>query len=117
MTKCTQLTAGLGEVDGPFGADDGHLPALANPSPDAVVALLTQIRDALSLQSAELLSREQLAALLSISPRTVDRLAATPGSLPVPVKLPGCTRVLWRRREVLKWIENGCAVDRRRAVV
>lgn len=52
-----------------------------------------------------LLSAEELAAMLSISKRSLWRLRSA-GQLPRAVQLGGSTR--WRRIEVEAWIAAGC---------
>lgn len=52
-----------------------------------------------------LLSADELAAMLSISKRSLWRLRSA-GQLPRPVQLGGSTR--WRRIEVEEWVAAGC---------
>lgn len=78
------------------------------PRQDASFAVLTEIRDLIAAQSAELVSREGLAALLSISVRSVDQLASIPGAIPQAVSIPSLNRKLWRKRDVVAWIASGC---------
>jgi excisionase family DNA binding protein len=52
-----------------------------------------------------LLDVRTVARLLNVSVRTIHRLKAT-GEMPAPVRLGG--RVLWRRAELLAWLEVGC---------
>ncbi len=47
----------------------------------------------------------EAARLTSLSPRTVWRYASC-GKFPQPLKLGG--RRLWRREEIIDWIESGC---------
>lgn len=54
---------------------------------------------------AELLTVEQLAALLAIGKRTLWRYARS-GRAPAPIKIGAVVR--WRRAEVMTWIEAGC---------
>lgn len=53
----------------------------------------------------ELLNVGQVAGMLNICIRSVYRMADA-GKMPRPVKLG--SRVLWRRRELEKWIDAGC---------
>lgn len=55
---------------------------------------------------AELLDCAGVAALLSISPKSVRRMAQA-GRLPIPLRL---TRgiVRWRRRDLDDWLAAGC---------
>jgi predicted DNA-binding transcriptional regulator AlpA len=109
-----KLTTEADPVDGPFGADDGHLPALATPAAsDPTVELLRVILAAVTAGPPELLGRDPTSRFLGICARTLDRLAAEPGRIPEPVKLG--TRVLWRRRDLVKWVESGCKSMRGRA--
>lgn len=71
---------------------------------DQILAVLDRIEAHLASQNAELLGREQLAVLLSISTRTLDQMAATPGALPTPIRLGA--RVLYRRRDVIRWLDE-----------
>ena len=52
-----------------------------------------------------LLSVEQVATMLQVSPRTVWRLLSS-GELIEPVRIRGNTR--WRRDELDAWINDGC---------
>lgn len=52
-----------------------------------------------------LLTASRLAAILSVSVRTLWRLRAA-GKLPKPVHLGGSLR--WRAEEVQAWIDAGC---------
>ncbi len=47
----------------------------------------------------------EVSRLTSLSPRTVWRYASC-GKFPQPLKLGG--RRLWRREEIIDWIESGC---------
>ena len=53
----------------------------------------------------ELLDAVKLAALLSISPRTLYRLKLR-GHLPPPIRLGGSIR--WRLSDIERWIAAGC---------
>ena len=53
-----------------------------------------------------LIDRRELAAMLSVSPATVDRMSDK-GRLPEPIRLSSQT-LRWRRAEVLAWIDAGC---------
>lgn len=56
------------------------------------------------------LSSADIAEILGVSRRTVNRYAAA-GRLPKPIKhLP---RRRWRRADIEKWVEEGCPVRRR----
>jgi predicted DNA-binding transcriptional regulator AlpA len=112
--RCTahKPTTEADPVDGPFGADDGHSPALA--ASDPAIELLRQILAAVTAGPPELLGREESAVLLGISPRTLDRLSAEPGRMPESVRIG--TRALWRRRDLVKWVESGCKPSRSRAI-
>ena len=52
-----------------------------------------------------LLDLRAVARLLSVSPRTVGSMRST-GRLPAPVRIG--RRVLWRRAEIVEWIDAGC---------
>ena len=56
-------------------------------------------------EATELIDAVRLAAMLSVSTRTLYRLKKR-GCLPSPIRLGGSTR--WRRRDVLRWIDRGC---------
>ena len=53
----------------------------------------------------ELLDRDQLAALLSVSPSHISAMQSK-GILLEGINLGSCKR--WRRREVLSWVLHGC---------
>lgn len=53
----------------------------------------------------ELLSREQLAEMLSVSPSHISNMQAG-GKLLAGIRLGSCKR--WRKSEVLEWINAGC---------
>lgn len=55
--------------------------------------------------SAALLAVDDVAALLSVSPRTVRRMADS-GAMPRPVKLSSLVR--WRRADLDQWLAAGC---------
>jgi excisionase family DNA binding protein len=55
---------------------------------------------------ARLLSKKELARLLGVSPRSVDRLVAA-GQLPRPIKVGALSR--WRRDDVEQWIASQAA--------
>lgn len=60
---------------------------------------------------AELLDARSAAALLSVSPRHLYRMADS-GRCPPPIRLGNCVR--WHRGELLQWLADGCPpVDRR----
>lgn len=61
--------------------------------------------DPVGSAQTELIDSVRLAAMLSISTRTLYRLKKQ-GCLPSPIRLGGSTR--WRRRDVLRWIDRGC---------
>ena len=96
----SELEAGGSAVGSVHKTDDG----------DSVVDLLREIRDNLASQHAELLDTEAACRLLGISRSTFDRLRSK-GELPPPVVLAG-TITRWRRRELIKWIETGCAAPK-----
>jgi len=52
-----------------------------------------------------LLTRKAVARLLSRSAKSITRMDAA-GQLPRPVRVGGS--VLWRRRDIERWIEQGC---------
>lgn len=52
-----------------------------------------------------LVSANQVAGLLQISPRTIWRLVNS-GKLISPIRLGHSVR--WRKEELLKWVEAGC---------
>jgi predicted DNA-binding transcriptional regulator AlpA len=54
-----------------------------------------------------LVSAEQAAMLLGVSRATFWSLNAA-GSIPLPVKLKGCKRTLWRREELIEFVRAGC---------
>ena len=54
----------------------------------------------------ELLTLGDLAELLRLNRRTIQRMASG-GKLPKPIRLSArCTR--WRREEIVEWLESGC---------
>jgi predicted DNA-binding transcriptional regulator AlpA len=53
-----------------------------------------------------LLSADDLAIELSVSARTISRLASA-GKLPKPVRLGRSVR--WRQEEIIFWLASGCA--------
>lgn len=55
--------------------------------------------------SPELLTVDAVAALLSVSTRTVRRMADS-GQMPRPVRLASLIR--WRRDDVEQWLAAGC---------
>ncbi|MFZ5829013.1 MAG: helix-turn-helix transcriptional regulator [Planctomycetota bacterium] len=54
---------------------------------------------------AELLRKAEVAKILAMGPRTVDR-AWREGLMPAPRVIGGSLR--WSRREVMEWINQGC---------
>jgi excisionase family DNA binding protein len=54
-----------------------------------------------------LISVDELATILNISPRTVWRLLSA-GKLVRPLRIGGAVR--WRYREIIDWIEAGCPI-------
>ena len=78
---------------------------------DAVEPMLTELEGRLAeklrstqpTQPAELLSQTEVARLLRVVPRTVQRMVAR-GELPAPIQLsPSCVR--WRRADLDSWLE------------
>jgi len=57
----------------------------------------------------KLISAKEFARLLSVSDRTLWRLASA-GKLLTPVYIGGSTR--WKLSEVEQWIEDGCPCQR-----
>ena len=57
------------------------------------------------LDACVLLTVEQVAKLLQVSPRSVWRLRSA-GEIPEPVKIGGTVR--WIADELRHWIANGC---------
>lgn len=56
--------------------------------------------------TAELLDAAGVAAMLSVSPKTVRRFQQA-GKLPAPIRLSrGIVR--WRKRDLEQWLEAGC---------
>jgi predicted DNA-binding transcriptional regulator AlpA len=62
-----------------------------------------------SIASLELLTREDLAAILRTTVRSVDRMRSD-GSLPRPIIFVG-RRPRWKRSVILDWIERGGATS------
>ena len=58
-----------------------------------------------------LLTADDVAKLLSCSPRSLRRLADQ-GSVPRPVKVGGLVR--WRRAAIDEWLDEGCPTLARR---
>lgn len=54
-----------------------------------------------------LLTADQVAGMLQVSPRTLWRLVSAQKAIG-PVRIGGNTR--WRREEVERWIDAGCPV-------
>jgi excisionase family DNA binding protein len=52
-----------------------------------------------------LITVDEVAAMLSLSPRTVWRRSST-GELPAPVRIGGSVR--WRRSDIVQWVNAGC---------
>lgn len=57
-----------------------------------------------------LVNRRELARLLSVSTRTLDRLDSS-GRLPAALRLGGTTK-RWRRDEIVEWVRQ-CMPDRK----
>lgn len=57
----------------------------------------------------QLITKKEVASLLAISKRTVDRLVSV-GDLPRPFKVGGCTR--FRRIEILNFINSATTTGR-----
>ncbi len=79
-----------------------------NPTADLddVCKLLAEVRDRLDAHArppAELLTRDDLAALLAVGVSTLDRLRAAGAIGPSPLELSG---VKWSRAEVLAWLAH-----------
>lgn len=53
----------------------------------------------------EFLTNRQIAAMLGLSPQTIDRMAAA-GSMPPVLKIGRSKR--WRRSDITAWIASGC---------
>jgi excisionase family DNA binding protein len=53
----------------------------------------------------ELLDVKEVAELLGISPRHVERLTDA-GQMPASTKLGRCRR--WGRKQIIRWLEAGC---------
>ncbi len=51
------------------------------------------------------ITAKQLAAILSVSKRTLYRMRSA-GQLPSPLRIGGVVR--WRLDEIINWIEAGC---------
>jgi len=78
-----------------------------NSSPDllkTILGELLQIKEGLGLGSKELLSVEEVATMLGSSPKTV-RNALSKGTFPIREIHRG-SRVLFKRREVLAYIDS-----------
>ncbi len=58
-----------------------------------------------SVADAALMTVDDVAALLTVSPRTVRRMADS-GAMPRPVRLSSLIR--WRRHEIDEWVQAGC---------
>ncbi len=58
-----------------------------------------------SAADAALLTVDDVAELLSVSPRTVRRMADS-GAMPRPLKLASLVR--WRRSDIDRWLADGC---------
>ncbi|GMV95129.1 MAG: hypothetical protein AMXMBFR82_49070 [Candidatus Hydrogenedentota bacterium] len=61
----------------------------------------------------ELLNVKEVADMLDLCQRSVWRMSDA-GKMPRPVKLG--SRSLWRKRELLSWLDAGCPAVRRVAV-
>lgn len=59
------------------------------------------------LSDRVLISVDELATILDISPRTVWRLLSA-GKLVQPLRIGGAVR--WRYREIIDWIDAGCPI-------
>ena len=59
----------------------------------------------MSIGEALLITAEQVAAMLQVSPRTVWRLRSS-GKLPKPVEIGGSVR--WNSEQIQRWISEGC---------
>lgn len=57
------------------------------------------------IESIELITAKELAAMLSTSVRSVWRYRSA-GRLPETVNIAGSIR--WRRKDIVQWIEMGC---------
>lgn len=64
-----------------------------------------------STTTPELLPVQEAAALVSVSTRTLQRLASD-GRAPRPVRLGASVR--WRRADIVAWIARGCPEVERR---
>lgn len=62
-----------------------------------------------STETYQLISKKEVASLLAISQRTVDRLVSA-GDIPRPLKVGGCTR--FRRIEILNFIHSATTTGR-----
>lgn len=54
-----------------------------------------------------LIDQKQLAEMLSISRRTVQRMISR-GKLPAPIRIGKMVR--WKLQDIKKWIANGCRI-------
>ncbi|MFO0825911.1 MAG: helix-turn-helix domain-containing protein [Gemmataceae bacterium] len=71
---------------------------------DSILAAIHELRATLTAPPAEMLSRDDLAALLGVGVSTLDRYRALGEIGPQPVSLGGQLR--WRRLEVLAWLAH-----------
>lgn len=58
------------------------------------------------LEDAQLITIQDVAAMLRLSVRSVRRLVSK-GELVPPIKIGRAAR--WRKHEILVWIQDGCA--------
>lgn len=58
-----------------------------------------------------LITKKKLAEMLSVSPRTLQRMLSA-GKIPSPVQL-GRKMIRWRVNEIKNWIAAGCPICRR----
>ena len=87
---------------------------LLQRSPEAALPLPTPpVEDASSKEKSGLISADQVAKLLDVSPRTVWRLKDS-GRMPKPMKIGSLVR--WPRDEIETWIESGCPATERRGM-
>lgn len=70
---------------------------------DDVLAELRSINELMAMNITEMLSREQAATMLGVSPATLDRMRSA-GDLPHPVNLRGTLR--YRRADLKAFLDQ-----------
>jgi excisionase family DNA binding protein len=92
---------------------DAMRPMLAEALEHLEARLLARVTEVVQAQPAPVappkpvLTLAEVADLLQIAPRTVQRMAAD-GEFPAPIRL-GSTRPRWRRAEIDTWLQRRAA--------